>query len=199
MYNLDRGSQRDEGSCRRALDAVRLVRERLEARQPSRAESVLAEQRANFSSYGSSKRSKKSTTRSRCWTLKAVCLSSRNACQVPCTLAQREALVEAGLGEKRVVILDIDSCSTCDFKAHLIETFQKLDGCGGFDLLRCLPNSKSLEFISTTIAQSPKLLKSVIGNGKVYIRPIQKDLKLEVDDKLALSSQVMGRSMHELK
>ena len=86
-------------------------------------------------------------------------------------------LVDAGLGERKVTIDDM-SCSRQDFKPAIIATFPKLEDCGRFVLLRCQPHGlkTSLEPISAAIAQSPKLLKSVIGNGRVFIRPIQKDL-----------------------
>lgn len=83
----------------------------------------------------------------------------------------------AGLGEKKIVIHDID-CSWDEFKNTILQSFPKLADCGGFDFLRCLPNSKTLEVISIPIAHSPKLLKSVVGNGRVFLRPIQQDLEI---------------------
>ena len=44
--------------------------------------------------------------------------------------------------------------------------------------MRCIPNTRHLEPISSTVSQQPKLLKSVVANGRIYIRPIQKDLDL---------------------
>ena len=35
--------------------------------------------------------------------------------------------------------------------------------------------------ISSSVAQSAKLLKAAVGNGRVYIRPIQKNLDLSSD------------------
>ena len=104
-------------------------------------------------------------------------------------MAERESLVEAGLGEKLIFISDI-SCSSHEFKGAIIDAFPKLEDCGGFELLRCLPNSKQLELISTSVAQSPKLLKSVVANGRVFIRPIQKDLSLLPDENLSSTIQV---------
>ena len=101
------------------------------------------EQRSNFSPYGSSNKGKKP----RSWTTKFFCLSNRDSLKVPCGLQERDDLVQAGLGEKKVVIPDID-CSQKEFYDVLIKTFPKLQGIGGFDLLRCIPNSKELEPLS---------------------------------------------------
>ena len=57
--------------------------------------------------------------------------------------------------------------------------------------MRCIANSKCLEVIPTNVAQRPSLLKSVIGNAKVYIRPIQADLDLtSVSRELTSSPEV---------
>ena len=66
--------------------------------------------------------------------------------------------------EKRVCIPDI-SCSWEEFKSGLVSAFPKLQGCGGFDLLRCIPNTKNLELISVTVAQSQKVAKACGGTG----------------------------------
>ena len=62
-----------------------------------RNSSSIAEQRQNFLPYP--KKSKKS------WTLKAFCLNNKNANRVPCNGAEREALIQAGLGEKKFLLL----------------------------------------------------------------------------------------------
>ena len=99
---------------------------------------------------------------------------------------EREALILSGLGEKKVTIPSID-CSWDDFKDVLIAEFPKLSSIGGFEILRCIPNSKELEIMSPSISQSPNLLKGVIANGRIFIRPIQKDIEL---DELLPISQV---------
>ena len=119
-----------------------------------------------------------------------VCLHSKDATRVPLSAAEKELLVEAGLGERKVTIDDM-SCSPQDFKAAIIATFPKLEDCGGFELLRCQPHGlKRLEPISAAIVQSSKLLKSVIGNGQVFIWSIQKDLSLRQDENLTNAIQV---------
>lgn len=66
-----------------------------------------------------------------------------------------------------------------------------LENSGGFEFLRYTPNTKDLETISLKIAQSPKLLKSVVASGRVFLRPIQQDLLL--DGEVFDSAQVIKK------
>lgn len=153
-------------NCSRALQTVRDLRQRYASEEHSK----------NFSPYP--KKGKDKRPRVTTWTLRAVCVSSRQQCRVPAEVKYKERLVEAGLGEKKILVPDID-CSASDFKELVIHTFPKLRDAGGFELLRCLSNSRSLEVISGTVSRLPRLLKAVIGSGRVYIRPIQRDLNLK--------------------
>lgn len=115
------------------------------------------------------------------WTHKFVCLSSTWADRVPTSQSDRLALEEAGLGERLVTVPDID-CSAQVLRRILLDAFPKLEGGGGFDLLRCKPQSRDLLIIGPRIASSPRSLKRHVGNGKVYVRPIQRDLSLEEEE-----------------
>lgn len=112
------------------------------------------------------------------WVHKFMCLSSTTADRVPTSQIEKFVLEEAGLGERTVTISDI-SCSPEEFNRILLGTYPKLDGGGGFELLRCKPQSRELMLIGPRISRSPSLLKRQVGNGKVYIRPIQRDLSLQ--------------------
>ena len=85
------------------------------------------------------------------------CLSNKEAIRVPCSSTDRESLLKAGLGEKKVLIPHI-SCSPEEFNKVIQSAFPKMHGCGGFDLLRCIQNTKDLDVISAENSQSPKLL-----------------------------------------
>ena len=87
-------------------------------------------------------------------------------------------LEAAGLREKKVVISDVD-CSTSEFHDQLVESYPKLASGGGFEFLRCIPNTRDLELIPFETASVPRLLKQRVGNGRLYIRPIQKDLPMD--------------------
>ncbi len=112
------------------------------------------------------------------WTHKYVCLSSTDVNRVPTSQLEKLVLEEAGLGEKTVTIPDV-SCTPEEFRCILLEAFPKLDRGGGFELLRCKPQSRELMLIGPRISCCPNLLKRQVCNGKVYIRPIQRDLSLE--------------------
>ncbi len=107
---------------------------------------------------------------------------------MPADARFKETLVEAGLGEKKIMVPDID-CGAAEFRELLLTK----DG-GGFELLRCVSNTKSLEVISSTVSRLPRLLKSVIGCGKIYIRPIQRDLDLKQDESVQESADLEVKS-----
>ena len=111
------------------------------------------------------------------WSIKMVCLSGTGESRVPCSVGAKETLVAAGLGEKKVVVPDI-TCTKEAFWDYITSVFPKLKTCGGFELLRCIANTRGLEVISPNIAQSPQLLRSIIGSGRVFVQPIQKHLTL---------------------
>lgn len=90
----------------------------------------------------------------------------------------RSCLEEAGLGEKLVTIPDID-CSPEAFQQLLHAAFPKLHSGGGHEVLRCKPQSRDLVLVGPRAASNVRLLKRRVGNGKVYIRPIQRDLDLD--------------------
>lgn len=138
------------------------------------------EQRRNFSPYPKKNKKGQAAKRTTSWTLKAFCLSSCQHRRVPVDAKFKEKLVEAGLGEKKIVVPDID-CSGGEFKELLMFNYPKLKDGGGYELLRCVSNTKSLEIVSNTVARVPRLLKSVIGCGRIFIRPIQRDLDLTPD------------------
>jgi len=89
-------------------------------------------------------------------------------------------LEEAGLGEKSVELSM--ECNHEEFYQLILSTFPKLKNGGGFELLRCAPNSRELLPIGPRVASTPKLLKRRVGNGRVYVRPLQRDLSLEAED-----------------
>ena len=91
--------------------------------------------------------------------------------------------MQAGLGKKKVNIQDI-SCSPQEFRDIVVAAFPKLNGCGGFDLLRCIPNTKNLKAIfigSFTVPQAPEKCGRWWESSHC---PIQQDLDLDLDKQL---------------
>lgn len=65
-----------------------------------------------------------------------------------------------------------------DLHFSLMEAFPQLKDIGGYELLKA-NQSRLLEVIpSPADGYSASYLKYVVGQGKVYIRPIQRDLSL---------------------
>ena len=75
------------------------------------------------------------------------------------------SLIQAGLGAKNVVFSDV-SCNSEEFR-HVVErSYPKLEGCGGFELLRCIPNTKHLEVISSKYCPVAKAAKKFLWKWK---------------------------------
>ena len=115
------------------------------------------------------------------WRHKFMCLSMRDADRVPTSQSDKMALEEAGLGEKTITIPDLD-CEPLEFHEVILTAYPKLKDGGGFELLRCARDSRNLVLIGPRVSASPKLLKRRVGNGRVYVRPVQRDLSMDADD-----------------
>ena len=60
-------------------------------------------------------------------------------------------------------------------------------------MLRCLPNSKDLALVEGKLTQSVKTLKTVIGSGRLYLRPIQKNLDVTTVEDLQWEADEVGK------
>ena len=92
-----------------------------------------------------------------------------------------------------VTVPDLD-CSADTFYQVILAAFPKLEEGGGYELLRCKQQSRDLMLIGPRLSSSPRLLKRRVGNGRVYIRPIQRDLSLEEEE---ASESIEGVSERE--
>ena len=111
------------------------------------------------------------------WTHSFYCLSECQQNVIPCSNYERDALLEAGLGEKRVFIPDIDASGE-EFRSILYEAFPKLKDAGGYGFGKGKANSKYIEMLSSYCLTSPKILRSRVGNARTYIIPLQRSLSL---------------------
>ncbi|CAC5360330.1 unnamed protein product [Mytilus coruscus] len=123
---------------------------------------------------------KKKQCNERTWTGTFVCLSDKDTERVP-TAVEKYELVKAGLGPKRVQFEVHEGEETV--KDKLITAFPKLCEAGGFELLRCQSNCRQLQPINGR--RSVEILKTIIGQAKVFIRPIQKNLSTKPLDEVS--------------
>ena len=134
------GGSETQESCSRALRVVQSVRDRLRGGQGD----ALHEYQKSFAPYSDGKKRKKGFSNISApkraklnrWSTTFICLASKDAYQVPGTVAEKETLVEAGLGEVKVEIPNVE-CSTQEFYGILTSTFPKLQGVGSTIAMYC--------------------------------------------------------------
>jgi len=70
------------------------------------------------------------------------------------------------------------------FKEVIYECYPKLRAGGGFQMLKCLPNTRQLELLPITLHANPSIMKETVGNSRTYLRPVQKHLDLTAETEL---------------
>ena len=100
---------------------------------------------------------------------------------MPTNEAEKDNLFDAGLGEKEIEFEDLN-LSAEGFKEIILQSFPQLRDAGGYQMCKCLPNSRRLEPLSSHVMASPQMLKQRAGNARTYIVPLQKDLDLTPTD-----------------
>lgn len=94
--------------------------------------------------------------------------------------SEKEDLQLCGLGEKQIQI-NI-SASSSELRMQIQSLFPRLKDIGGFEYLRCLPNSRALVVLQTIGGgHTPMSLKATLGNAKLYVRPIQQDIEMQTE------------------
>lgn len=109
-----------------------------------------------------------------------VCLAKVNQSYPP-NAAERISLSLAGLGEQKVIFeKDGDSKHVHD---KLLETFPSLINGGGYEILRTSDgNAKCLiDVPCPPMGYTVSFLKSALGQAKAFVRPLQQDISLHVD------------------
>ena len=136
--------------------------------------------------FGHGKRSKGSKgkkPRSSPWTKQFYCLAYCDQERVPMTDDELDELYHAGLGLKKIAIPDMNAVNNSSFRKIIIDSFPLLKQSGGFEYLRCIPNSKRLELFSELAQSNPKVLQERSQKGKIFIRPVHSDLVLPPEKK----------------
>ena len=105
------------------------------------------------------------------------CLASTTQCSPPGPM-DRGRLMQAGLGGETLSIME--SADAEDLHHDLLEAFPKLRAGGGYELLRTSErNNRTLDVIPPPLSgYTVAYFKSVAGQAKIYVRPLQKDLDL---------------------
>lgn len=111
------------------------------------------------------------------WEKEFTCLAHIDQKRTPDPLHKAE-LIRAGLGGARLSLFE--NGDAWEFHEQLVEKFPKLHDGGGYELLRTVGSSHELQIIPPPSGGYTTLyVKSVVGQAKVYVRPLQKDLSLE--------------------
>ncbi len=153
----------------KALDALQNMRKGLNGNSEKRKRSIKSELANSFPC----KKAKKSA-----WKHRFVCLSRWDQQKIPTTDIEKDDLLEAGLGKKFIEFSSVDMNGE-QFRDLLFSEYPKLRQGGGFQMCRCLPNSRQLEVLTSVAYSSPSILKERVGNARMYIRPLQKDLDMD--------------------
>lgn len=155
-----------------AMDMLKRIRAGNKAERVREGKRKAKEEVSQLFNY--SKRKKSEATKKIQWKHKFVCLAYREQTRIPTTDVEKDDLLQAGLGEKEVKFYDVDMNAE-QFREVLFEHFPRLRHAGGFQLCKCMPNSRKMEVLSKYAHSSPECLKQRVGNARTYIRPLQKD------------------------
>ena len=139
--------------------------------------SWLNERRTVFGRRGSRGKTKK--VKISMWEHEFICLAYTDQTNPPSPMDKAE-LIRAGLGPRKLSLFEFGSSG--EFYDTIIGAFPKLVEGGGFDLLRTVPNNnKELCVIPPPIGgHTVDYIKNIVSQAKVYVRPIQKNLSLDM-------------------
>lgn len=104
--------------------------------------------------------------------LKVLCMSSCSRDRPPVSVKEQTNLANAGLGDA-VIVFNLDGDSA-HLHEKLLEKFPKL-GTAGYQLLLFHRNGEESAFCALKPPYTPRRLKELVGQCKVYIQPLQQD------------------------
>eukprot|EP00794_Sanderia_malayensis_P008411 gene8411-9311_t len=152
-----------------------------------RSPTVLSEMRSLFPHHSSSARvpsssnprkRKSSSKKGRVVARRFVCLADKEQSTTP-DAEEHRGLLAAGLGEAKVAVPE--SCEEEEIRDLLLSSFSKLADAGGFELMFAESRTRELKIIPPgPSGLTMKYLVAFIGQGKIYVRPIQQDLMMSV-------------------
>lgn len=111
------------------------------------------------------------------WSHKFFCVADMSATHVPSSKSARDALASIGLGEKLLSL----HCNAGADELHslLLDNYPQLHSTGGYTILRCMGKSKLLKELDPPPGgHTPTSISAMVGQSKVYIRPLQCSIPL---------------------
>ena len=104
-------------------------------------------------------------------------MSDKDQSETPDAEEQRELLMT---GLKEVKISVPKESNEMEIRDLIMETYPKLIDAGGFELVYAEPRKRDLRIITPgPNGLTIKYIVSFIGQGKIFVRPIQENLLLE--------------------
>ena len=132
------------------------------------------------------------------WSRQFICLSEKGHNHVP-SATERINLLLAGLGEKKIQFPAEGNAA--EVHESIMEAFPALESGGGYEILRS-GDGRTKELILIPMPNtgfSVPYLKSVLGQAKGYLRPLQKDIFHAQDErKVRISLTLFRRYNAEL-
>ena len=109
------------------------------------------------------------------WEHEFICLSQCGETTPP-TPMDKANLIRAGLGPRKLSLFEFGD--SAQFHDDMIAAFPKLREGGGYELMRTQQNNNRELCVIPSLSggYTAEYLKAIVGQAKVYIRPIQQDL-----------------------
>lgn len=145
--------------------------------QPFQRQSTMLNPRQNSRKRKNKRAETAKNAKCKLITRKFVCLCDKDQVETPDAEEQRELLM-SGLGEVKIAVPE--ESNEIGVRELIVKTFPKLKDAGGFELMYAEPRKRELKVIPPgPIGLTMTYLVTFIGQGKIYVRPIQQDLVLD--------------------
>ena len=118
-----------------------------------------------------------------------VCLANKEWTEIP-TAREKRNLIQCGLGEKQFRLPM--KFGFAEMHAVIMESFPSLSSAGGIELMYSEEGDKSLQVIpSGPDGLTVDYVTRFVGQGRVFIRPIQCSLELKIDANKSKSRETL--------
>ncbi len=125
--------------------------------------------------------------RSQMWTHATYCLHDPELTNVPANRSLKQALIEAGLGEKELSVPVTQS--SAEFHDAIVQLYPALQSSGGYSLFKCMGSSRRLVGLEVN---TPSTIRTSIGQSRLYIKPLQRAIPLHLKDEEVRTMFILG-------